>query len=130
LSPIKSGMESACIARIHDIKLKRIGTTSLCFSTSISIRPYNAFSSHCHECYTRSGVRLFGRQSKSTDSNELQRGKRISGAKEHLPIKICVVCQRPFTWRKKWERCWDEVTCCSKRCKSLRKQSNKGSLSR
>ncbi|MGC6415348.1 MAG: DUF2256 domain-containing protein, partial [Bacteroidia bacterium] len=23
--------------------------------------------------------------------------------KQHLPTKICVVCDRPFTWRKKWE---------------------------
>ena len=24
--------------------------------------------------------------------------------KENLPSKMCVVCNRPFTWRKKWER--------------------------
>jgi len=42
--------------------------------------------------------------------------------KENLPEKICVVCNRPFTWRKKWERCWDEVTTCSKSCNSARKQ--------
>ncbi|MCK0713612.1 DUF2256 domain-containing protein [Chromohalobacter sarecensis] len=24
--------------------------------------------------------------------------------KPHLPTKICPVCQRPFTWRKKWAR--------------------------
>ena len=30
-------------------------------------------------------------------------------------------CNRPFEWRKKWERCWDEVTTCSKRCNSERK---------
>lgn len=35
--------------------------------------------------------------------------------------KTCVVCQRPFTWRKKWERCWDEVTTCSDKCKRQRK---------
>jgi hypothetical protein len=43
--------------------------------------------------------------------------------KENLPTKICVVCQRPFTWRKKWERCWDEVTTCSKRCNGERRRS-------
>ena len=32
--------------------------------------------------------------------------------KENLPTKTCVVCNRPFTWRKKWERCWDEVLTC------------------
>ncbi|WP_084422279.1 DUF2256 domain-containing protein [Rubripirellula obstinata] len=31
--------------------------------------------------------------------------------------KICVVCQRPFQWRKKWQRCWDEVKYCSERCR-------------
>ncbi|KAF6251190.1 hypothetical protein COO60DRAFT_1275214 [Scenedesmus sp. NREL 46B-D3] len=43
-------------------------------------------------------------------------------AKEHLPSKTCAVCMRPFTWRKVWEKCWDEVTTCSDRCKSERKR--------
>ena len=47
-------------------------------------------------------------------------------AKENLPSKICVSCGRPFTWRKKWERCWDEVTTCSKRCNAERRQRNRG----
>ena len=37
--------------------------------------------------------------------------------KINLPEKICINCNRPFTWRKKWERSWDEVTLCSKKCK-------------
>ncbi|MEP3654696.1 MAG: DUF2256 domain-containing protein [Litorimonas sp.] len=37
--------------------------------------------------------------------------------KIHLPTKICVVCDKPFTWRKKWERVWDEVKFCSERCR-------------
>ena len=41
--------------------------------------------------------------------------------KENLPSKVCVVCDRPFTWRKKWENCWDEVTTCSKSCNGKRK---------
>jgi len=41
--------------------------------------------------------------------------------KENLPTKICVVCKRPFTWRKKWERVWDEVTTCSKSCNHKRR---------
>ncbi|MFN5726211.1 MAG: DUF2256 domain-containing protein, partial [Pseudanabaena sp.] len=28
------------------------------------------------------------------------------GNKSFLPSKDCVVCGKPFTWRKKWERCW------------------------
>ena len=48
-----------------------------------------------------------------------KKGKTV--AKENLPSKICVVCNRPFNWRKKWERNWDEVTTCSKSCNSKRK---------
>ncbi len=43
-----------------------------------------------------------------------------------MPSKICVTCQRPFTWRKVWERCWDEVMTCSDRCKSERKRLARG----
>lgn len=42
--------------------------------------------------------------------------------KENLPSKVCVVCNRPFTWRKKWESVWDEVTTCSKSCNRKRRQ--------
>ena len=37
--------------------------------------------------------------------------------KADLPQKVCAHCGRPFAWRKKWERCWDEVRFCSERCK-------------
>ena len=37
--------------------------------------------------------------------------------KQHLPEKICIVCQRPFTWRKKWEKVWGEVKFCSDKCR-------------
>ncbi|MCD4864927.1 MULTISPECIES: DUF2256 domain-containing protein [Pseudomonas] len=40
--------------------------------------------------------------------------------KGDLPTKLCPVCQRPFTWRKKWERSWDEVRYCSERCRRQR----------
>ena len=45
-----------------------------------------------------------------------QNGKTI--AKANLPSKICPVCKRPFTWRKKWERNWDTVKYCSDRCRN------------
>ncbi|NOD35596.1 DUF2256 domain-containing protein [Ruegeria sp. HKCCD7296] len=38
--------------------------------------------------------------------------------KADLPQKIYPVCQRPFTWRKKWENVWDQVKYCSKKCRS------------
>lgn len=44
--------------------------------------------------------------------------------KENFPSKICVVCQRPFTWRKKWERSWDEITTCSKKCNGERRSGS------
>ena len=37
--------------------------------------------------------------------------------KVNLPEKICVKCDRSFTWRKKWERDWDNVKFCSLKCK-------------
>lgn len=41
--------------------------------------------------------------------------------KSDLPTKTCVACGRPFAWRKKWERCWDEVLTCSDRCRRVRR---------
>jgi hypothetical protein len=40
--------------------------------------------------------------------------------KPHLPEKNCVVCLRPFAWRKKWEKVWDEVRYCSDACRARR----------
>ena len=37
--------------------------------------------------------------------------------KQYLPQKTCNVCERPFTWRKKWEKNWEEVKYCSERCR-------------
>ena len=42
--------------------------------------------------------------------------KTLKGFKENLPTKICVVCKRPFQYRKKWKKVWDEVKYCSKKC--------------
>ncbi|MDC3146652.1 DUF2256 domain-containing protein [Alphaproteobacteria bacterium] len=32
-------------------------------------------------------------------------------------FKICLVCQRPFNWRKKWEKVWNDVKYCSEKCR-------------
>ncbi len=37
--------------------------------------------------------------------------------KSELPSKICVVCGKPFAWRKKWARDWERVLYCSERCR-------------
>lgn len=36
--------------------------------------------------------------------------------KQNLPTKTCKTCFREFSWRKKWEKDWDEVLYCSKAC--------------
>lgn len=40
--------------------------------------------------------------------------------KGDLPMKPCAGCGRPFAWRKKWARVWDEVRYCSERCRRER----------
>ena len=45
--------------------------------------------------------------------------------KQHLPSKICPVCQRPFSWRKKWADQWDQIRYCSQRCRRRRSAVNK-----
>nr|WP_180681998.1 DUF2256 domain-containing protein [Tepidicella baoligensis] len=38
-------------------------------------------------------------------------------SKSQLPQKTCPVCARPFTWRRKWARDWEQVLYCSERCR-------------
>ncbi len=45
--------------------------------------------------------------------------------KENLPLKQCIVCQRPFTRRKKWEKVWAEIKYCSDKCRINKKTLNK-----
>ncbi|MFK7949440.1 MAG: DUF2256 domain-containing protein [Saprospiraceae bacterium] len=40
--------------------------------------------------------------------------------KSDLPTKICPICERPFIWRKKWAKDWENVKYCSERCKRNR----------
>jgi hypothetical protein len=41
--------------------------------------------------------------------------------KSELPSKLCLCCGRPYFWRKKWAKVWDEVKYCSERCRRTRK---------
>ncbi|MGD1941358.1 MAG: DUF2256 domain-containing protein [Leptolyngbyaceae cyanobacterium] len=41
-------------------------------------------------------------------------------SKSDLPTKVCPVCQRPFTWRKKWADFVYELKDCSERCRRRR----------
>ncbi|MCW8307894.1 DUF2256 domain-containing protein [Acidiphilium sp. PA] len=38
--------------------------------------------------------------------------------KAALPSKPCAACGRPFTWRRKWARDWDNVRFCSDACRT------------
>jgi hypothetical protein len=50
-------------------------------------------------------------------------------AKADLPSKTCAACGRPFTWRKKWSKDWEQVKTCSDRCKgNLRRQRRDATL--
>lgn len=37
--------------------------------------------------------------------------------KSDLPTKLCLHCNRPFIWRKKWTNDWEQVLYCSDACK-------------
>lgn len=41
----------------------------------------------------------------------------FKGNKQHLPSKPCQVCGLAMTWRKRWEKNWDEVKYCSDACR-------------
>ncbi|WP_371223025.1 DUF2256 domain-containing protein [Roseovarius sp. 2305UL8-3] len=43
--------------------------------------------------------------------------------KSDMPQKLCVACGRPFTWRRKWAKVWDEVRYCSDVCRRRRGSS-------
>ncbi|MCL6219749.1 DUF2256 domain-containing protein [Zunongwangia pacifica] len=42
--------------------------------------------------------------------------------KKHLPEKICPVCKRPFGWRKKWAKNWENVIYCSEKCRRTKSE--------
>ena len=37
-----------------------------------------------------------------------------------LASKDCLICGRPFVWRKKWAKDWEHVKYCSERCRRHR----------
>ena len=44
--------------------------------------------------------------------------------KQHLPQKTCMVCNKPFAWRKKWAKDWENVKYCSERCRRSKNKTN------
>jgi hypothetical protein len=47
------------------------------------------------------------------------KGKTVG--KAQLPEKICLSCNKPFAWRKKWARDWEHVVYCSDKCRAIGK---------
>lgn len=39
-------------------------------------------------------------------------------------VKICATCGRPFVWRKKWRKDWENVRYCSEKCRHARSAKN------
>lgn len=78
-------------------------STSVAFSRS-SPRLSLAFGlpqRHAVAPYSGTISPLYGRgRGAGGGEDKISRGKK----KGDLPEKICVVCGRPFTWRKKWEK--------------------------
>lgn len=48
----------------------------------------------------------------------------MAHAKPNLPEKICAACGRPFAWRKKWARDWDQVRYCSDACRNPKRRAD------
>jgi hypothetical protein len=46
--------------------------------------------------------------------------RNMTHKKPFLPQKKCATCGKPFSWRKKWEKVWEEVKYCSDRCRKGR----------
>ncbi len=49
--------------------------------------------------------------------------------KPNLPEKPCAACGRPFAWRKKWARNWEEIRYCSDACREGRYDRARKNLS-
>lgn len=53
--------------------------------------------------------------------HQFPKAKAMRGIKKgDLPTKNCTGCGRPFAWRKKWAKVWNEVKYCSDRCRTKR----------
>jgi hypothetical protein len=46
--------------------------------------------------------------------------------KGDLPVKVCLACGRPFSWRRKWKTEWKDVKYCSKKCRSNKQAIERG----
>ncbi|RZS49562.1 hypothetical protein EV661_1997 [Variibacter gotjawalensis] len=47
--------------------------------------------------------------------------------KSNFPQKVCLICERPFVWRKKWKRVWQTIETCSERCRGEARRRRRSS---
>lgn len=91
------------------------------FYSGITLPPLNVRKKHDQsECYDSDDNSMM--KPSKTKTNHHNKIKKYT--KSNLPSKVCCVCKRPFEWRKKWAKVWDEVKYCSERC---RRSSSQGS---
>ena len=55
-------------------------------------------------------------------------GKLSSNLPNHLLSKLCPVCGRLITWRKKWERNWPSIKYCSDACRRSARSASDQSM--
>jgi hypothetical protein len=125
LLPVRTRM-----SRPHLILLLVLGAKQIIHGASFSHGPINYLQRTFQGRRFKPYGTTFAQPFHSSTSLQGRGGNNDKGSekkvkKENLPEKICVVCKRPFTWRKKWERSWDEITCCSKACNGQRRSENK-----
>jgi hypothetical protein len=114
ISKSQSGMMIHRHSSQKDCNMKSACTRSILFFAVLSATGA-ALLSTPRLTFVATKTARFGKRG----NGKVEKKERIQ--KLNLPEKICVACGRPFTWRKKWERSWDEVTCCSRACNAKRK---------
>jgi hypothetical protein len=109
---------------MHEFALRTLGTPEF---LAINPRPaskicesmaYGKPKTQLHYCNFLSPLQQTQTKSQSvTTKNPHFLTLGMSHPKPNLPSKICLVCNRPFTWRKKWSNVWEEVKYCSEKCR-------------
>ena len=90
----------------------------MCLRFKEKLSPYSVFSVTLRLLATQDFVNSRKMGAKSVLATDTFRMVDRGIIKE---AKICAVCQRPFTWRKKWQSNWNEVKVCSDACKRKKK---------
>lgn len=98
---------SSRIANVHKLLHRRellVSTIGPKISPSSWVPISRSLSSPASNAARCSGIALEPVVSSTRPLSVLFRSLMPRGVKkEHLPSKVCVICQRPSAWRKKWD---------------------------